>query len=166
MLKVITALFLSLSLIGTNIYAQMPGGGMTPPDFDAQKAAGIYTYDFDEVVRKLKINDKESREQVAEALKIFNTKMDQLSYANTATFKELEDEFDRNVKIAMQNRDRSQMNGVKAKIEKTIPPLRMQVKEEEKVLNESLSKVFSEKQYKKWLNYQKKQDKSQFPANS
>jgi hypothetical protein len=50
-----------------------------------------------------------------------------LSIEHASTFQELEDEFDRNVQIAMQRRDRSQMNGVKAKIQQVIPPIRMQV---------------------------------------
>ena len=72
------------------------------------------------------------------------------------TFKELDAEFDRNVQIAMQNRDRSQMNGVKAKIKEIIPPIRKQVAVEEKVLNEEMALVLDDKQNEKWLKYQKR----------
>jgi uncharacterized protein YaiL (DUF2058 family) len=67
--------------------------------------------------------------------------VDELSFANAATFQELEDEFDRNVQIAMQKRDRSQMNGVKAKIQQLIPPIRKQVMDEEEVLNRTDGRV-------------------------
>ena len=45
------------------------------------------------------------------------------------------------------------MDGVKAKIEKTIPPIRLEVQKHEEKLNGTLEKVLSEKQYKEWLRY-------------
>jgi preprotein translocase subunit Sec63 len=68
---------------------------------------------------------------------------------------DLEKEFDKNVKIAIQNRDRSQMSGMKIKIKKIIPPIRYEVFEHEKVLNEALESILTEKQNNKWLKYQK-----------
>jgi hypothetical protein len=64
------------------------------------------------------------------------------------------DEFDKNVQIAMQRRDRSQMDGVKAKIKQVIPPIRKQVVAEEKVLNDAMAMLLTEKQNVKWLKYQ------------
>jgi hypothetical protein len=76
-------------------------------------------------------------------------------FEHASTFQELEGEFDRNVQIAMQRRDRSQMNGVKAKIQEVIPPIRMQVAAEEKILNDVMAMLLTEKQNDKWLKYQK-----------
>lgn len=156
MSKVSIAMLFSLSLFITNAYSQMPGGSTTPPDFNAAKAAGIIIYDFDDVVNKLKVKDEGDQKKIAEALKIYNTKIDKLSFTHAFTFKELEDEFDRNVKIAMQNRDRSQMNGVRAKIQETIPPIKKVVTAEEEQLNEAMAKILTEKQNGKWLKYQKR----------
>jgi hypothetical protein len=81
-------------------------------------------------------------------------KFDELSIEHASTFQELEDEFDRNVQIAMQRRDRSQMDGVKAKIQQLIPPIRKQILAEEKILNEIWQWYLTEKQNNKWLKYQ------------
>lgn len=80
-----------------------------------------------------------------------------LSFEHAATFRALEETFDRNVQIAMQRRDRSQMDGVKATIQEVIPPIKMEVAAEEKILNETMATVLSEQQNRKWLNYQKRQ---------
>lgn len=154
MSRILIAFALSLSFIVSDATAQ---GRMTPPEFDAEKAAGIFIYDLDKVVKKLKITDEESQLKVAEHLKAYNTKMDELSFEHASTFQELEDTFDKNVQIAMQNRDRSQMNGVKAQIQSIIPPIRKQVVAEEQVLNEAMANILTEKQNKKWLKYQKRQ---------
>jgi hypothetical protein len=69
----------------------------------------------------------------------YNSKMYELSILHAATFQKLEADFDRNVQIAMRNRDRSQMNGVKAEIQRIIPPIRMQVQNEEKLLNDAMA---------------------------
>jgi hypothetical protein len=61
-----------------------------PPDFNAEKAAGIFEYDIDEVIKKLKISDESDKRQLTEALKIYNGKMFDLSIEHASTFKELE----------------------------------------------------------------------------
>jgi hypothetical protein len=127
-----------------------------PPDFNAQKAAGIFQYDIDKVMKSLKISDDTTKQKISEALIAYNNEMFQLSTEHASTFQELEDEFDRNVQIAMQRRDRSQMDGVKAKIERIIPPIRMQVATEEKILNDAMAMILTEKQNEKWLKYQRR----------
>jgi hypothetical protein len=47
------------------------------------------------------------------------------------------------------------MKGVKAEIQRIIPPIRMQVLDEEKLLNAAMAKFLTENQNKKWLKYQK-----------
>jgi len=59
------------------------------------------------------------------------------------------------MKIAIQNRDRSQMNSIKVKIKQIIPPIRYEVSEHEKILNGAIKSLLTEKQNKKWLKYQK-----------
>ncbi|MEM9717794.1 MAG: hypothetical protein AAGA10_01005 [Bacteroidota bacterium] len=147
-------LMLCLSLLASLSIGQMAGGGMAPPEFHAEKAAGIFYYDADQVIKKMKITDEQDKLKVIEALFAYNGKMSELSTENAPVFRELENEFNRNVKIAMQNRDRSQMDGVREKIKGTIPPIKMQVFEVEKVLNNTMRLILSDKQNKKWLKYQ------------
>ncbi|PWD97612.1 hypothetical protein [Marinilabilia rubra] len=149
----LSTIILSLGIFMSNIYAQMPGN-MSPPDFNAEKAAGIFEYDIEKVIKKLKIIDDSIKSKVSESLNHYNSKIYELSILHAATFQKLEADFDRNVQIAMRNRDRNQMNGVKAEIQKIIPPIRMQVQNEEKLLNAAMTEILTEKQNKKWLRYQ------------
>ncbi|MEL6132254.1 MAG: hypothetical protein AAFR59_02690 [Bacteroidota bacterium] len=153
--KLILSLFLAFSLFTPRLQAQSPSGGMTPPEFDGKKAAGIYTYKVEKVLRKLKVKDEVSRQKVEAALNAYNSKMDTLSAEYAPIFEELENTFDRNVQIAMQNRDRSQMSGIISQIREVIPPIKLQVGKEEKNLNEVMGEVLSEKQKEKWLKYQR-----------
>ena len=126
---------------------------MSPPDFNAIETAGLIKYDSDKVIRKLKILEDSIKRLVSKHIQTYNQEMDNLLLIHGKTLENLEKEFDKNVKIAMQNRDRSQMNGVKAKIEKTIPPIRLEVQKHKDVLNEGIKVLLTDKQYKKWLRF-------------
>jgi hypothetical protein len=153
MKKSITTILLVLGILISNLYGQMPGD-MSPPDFNAEKAAGIFQYDIEKVIKKMKIIDDSLIAKVTESLNNYNSKMNSLSLLHATTFQELEADFDKNVQIAMSNRDRSQMDGVKAKIQRIIPPIRKQVQEYEELLNNKMANYLTESQNKKWLRYQ------------
>jgi hypothetical protein len=53
MKKTITALILALGVLISNVYGQMPGY-MSPPDFNPEKATGIFEYDIEKVIKKIK----------------------------------------------------------------------------------------------------------------
>lgn len=154
-LKYLILLFTAVFFANTS-FAQM-----SPPDFNAVEAAGLIKYDSDKVIKKLKIQKDSVKTLVSKYIQTYNQEIDNLIFIHGNTLKELENEFDRNVKIAFQNRDRSQMDGVKAKIKQTIPPIRYEVNEFEKALNERLAQILTEKENKKWLKYQK----SKKPSN-
>jgi hypothetical protein len=142
-----------LGILISTLYGQMPGS-MSPPDFNAEKAAGIFQYDIEKVIKKLKIVDDSAKVKISESLIEYNNKMYELSVLHSATFQKLEADFDSNVQIAMRNRDRDQMNGVKAEIQRIIPPIRMKVQKEEKLLNDKMANFLTEKQNNKWIRYQ------------
>jgi hypothetical protein len=160
MKRIITLSIICLSIIASNLYGQN-SGGMSPPDFSAEKAAGIFQYDIDEVIKKIKVDDTIRQYKVTAALSEYNRKMEELSLLNASKFRNLEDDFNRNVQIAMRNRDRSQMDGFKAEIQRIIPPIRNQVIQQEKALNESMALIVSDQQYQKWLKYQERKRKSE-----
>jgi len=166
MVKTIISLIVGMSLLIFDLQAQSPGGGMTPPDFDAEKAAGIFQYDIDKVLKKLKVKETLGQQAVTEALATHNGKMTALSFTHAATFKELENAFDQNVQIAMQNRDRSQMYGVLSMIKEILPPIKRQVEAEERILNETLATVLSEKQTEKWVKYQRRKRSNSFDPSA
>ncbi len=155
MSKVKLTLCIGFCLLLRSAYCQMPGGAMSPPDFDAARAAGIFNYDIEKVIKKLKLKDSPLKKEATEALYVYNIKMSELSSEHALTFRKLNDDFDRNVQIAMQRRDPSVMQEVRAEIEANIPPIRQEVAKHEKILNEAMASFLSDEQNKKWLKYQK-----------
>jgi len=135
-----------------------------PPDFSAKKAAGLITYNPETVLRKLKIENEQTIKAVITALEQYNMQIYQLSDTHNATLQELDEYFSRQVKIAMQRRERSQMDGVKLKISETIPPIRQEVNKHEIDLNEAMKSTLEAKQFNKWLKYQDNK-KPNVPAN-
>ncbi len=158
MSKLVIALFFVFSISSLASQAQNPRGGMAPPEFDAEEAAGLISFDIDEVIKKLKVSETGDKRRVAEALSAYNVKVYELSVTHGATLQNLEAEFDENVKIAMQNRDRSRMNGVRERIKLIIPPIRKEVMAAENVLNQSMATILDDKQNKSWLKYQRRQN--------
>ncbi len=154
----------SLSFLISSTYGQVPGGGMTPPEFHAEEAAGIFYYDSDKVTKKLKITDEVNKQKAMEALFVYNERMSELSAENASDFKKLEDAFNEKIQIAFQNRDRSVMNEVRAEIQTKIPPIRQQVNDQEIILNDAMEVILTDKQNKKWLKYQRQQ-KGSTPFN-
>ena len=127
------------------------------PDFDAGEVAGIVTYDTEKVIKKIKVEDGNLKQFVAKSIEAYNMEMYQLSDAHAATFQKLNAYFERQVQVAIRNRDKSQMNGFKAKVRETIPPIKKEVIEHEKELNDAMQSVLDDKQFHKWLKYQKSQ---------
>ncbi|MEO1253355.1 MAG: hypothetical protein AAFY41_00535 [Bacteroidota bacterium] len=127
------------------------------PDFDAEKAAGIVTYDTEKVIKKLKVEDLKAKQSIAKSIEQYNMKMYELSDTHAATFQELNAYFERQVQVAIRNRDRSQMDGFKTKVKETIPPIKKEVIVHENALNESMQSLLDDKQFNKWMKYQKSQ---------
>jgi len=118
-----------------------------PPNFDAKKAAGLVTYESEKVIKKLKISDEDTKKSIVLALETFNMEIYELSDEHSNQLQELDEYFDRQIKVAMQRRDRSQMDGVKTQIGETIPPIRQQVATHEEVLNTAMKAELDSKQY-------------------
>lgn len=136
----------------TSFYASAQMSG--PPDFDAKKAAGLIQYDYSRVIKKLKVEEDTSKAAIIKIIDDFNVKIYNLLSIHGNVLEDLDAEFDRNVKIAMAERDPSRMNGTKAKIKQTIPPIRKEALVHEKWINDAMSKLLDDKQQKKWLRYQ------------
>ena len=149
-------LLLTFSIFSQTLTAQVSGRGITPPEFNAMEKAGIIKYDLEKTIKKLKNTEDSIIKEITEYIQIYNIEMDKLLFLHSKTLEDLEIIFHRNLKIAIQNRDQSQMNLIKYKIEQIIPPIRNEVNKQEKLLNKYMKRLLTEKQNKKWLKYQKK----------
>lgn len=168
-------IYLAILLLNINFYAQRSGGGggrgggmqnqqgqqnsSKPRVFKSTEAAGLFSYDVEKVIKKLKVKDETTEASIAKLLKDYNFEIKEITLLNAEKFQD----FDKLVNAEMQIRRSSgnqrssnnEDNGIREKIQKALRPIRSEVMEKEEKLNEDLEALLSKKQYKKWLKYQK-----------
>ena len=132
-----------------------------PQKFNASDFSGIFYYDLEAVSKKIKIKNDAVKSRVHKALRTYNDKVKEISFLNSIALKEL----DVVVNSKTQSLDDRIENRIKMrkKLDGLIRPIRRKIKESEALLNNSLEGVLSEKQFKKWLKYQKKITKTRMP---
>ncbi|QXP68395.1 hypothetical protein [Polaribacter sp. AHE13PA] len=167
-------LLILVTFLTFNLFAQPPGGGgggrsqgQRPQSnevkevkkFSANDVAGLFYYDIDEVIKKIKVKDEEKQYSVKKALKNYNFRIKEIKFLNSAKFSDL----DIFMNSMTKEKDNDASQEMRKKVEEIIRPVRDSVHEYEKELNEILVGILSEKQQKKWLKYQKKKVESLQP---
>ncbi|WP_298496561.1 hypothetical protein [uncultured Algibacter sp.] len=161
------------------------GGGMQErqerPEFNASQIAGIFSYDDNEAVKKIKIKRKEKELilNVKKAINKYNNNIQEIALLNKDNFDTLNVFVNNIMKFAMTNRGQQQSNSgmqrgggmqddydmqnndsrdvmrnVMRLSKEKIKPAKMAVNKEEIKLNKKLESILDEKQYQKWLKYQ------------
>lgn len=139
-------------------------------EFKASEAAGVFYYDVEKVVKKIKVKDESTKNKVKTALNNYNFKVKEIAFLNSDKFNDLDE-----VMKTMKGSNRGQLNrnennddedlenpitnkkeGIRGKVQNVIRPIRSEIRENEKILNETLEGILSKKQNKKWLTYQEK----------
>ena len=117
----------------------------------AKEISGIFYYDVDEVIKKVKIKDDDKKYSVTKALRNYNFKVKEILFLNAEKFTDL----DLLMNAISNERDSESNKNIREKVREVTRPIKENVHEHEKELNEILRGVLSEKQDKKWLKYQK-----------
>lgn len=184
-------LLIALLLANFSYYAQGQRGGNgvgRPPqnqnrqggnerevkEFKASDIAGIFYYDVEKVIKKIKVKDEQTQNKVKKALKDYNFKIKEIAFLNSDKFNDLDEimkmqkgknkrQGNRNNNNDLENPVTNQKEGIRSKVQKVIRPVREEIRQNEVILNETLTAFLSEKQNKKWLKYQKKQKEELAP---
>ena len=93
--------------------AQTNQGGFFNREFNPEEIAGIIKHDAQKVIKKLKITKESTTKEIVKQLQDYNAKMDELLVIHSKTLEDLKIEFSKNIQIAIQNRDRTQMSEVR-----------------------------------------------------
>lgn len=169
-------IYFILLLLSFSLFAQPPGGGSSrnggrqnqnqqnqenrkPKQFKASEAAGVFYYDIDEVLKKIKIKDDKKQYSIRKALKEYNFKVKEISFLNSEKFSEL----DIAMKSIPKSRDNDSRMEMRKRVEELIRPIRKEIHQNEIELNKVFESLLSPKQKKKWLKYQKKKKQSLKP---
>lgn len=168
-------LLLALITFG-NLKAQMMNGGMqnqrqrqmmqTPekapePNFDVELYLGIVVYDIEKTANKISVKlTSDEGKTFSDILTNYNNKIKQIKRINSFTLnssKELVENFQKN---AIKNRDFSNQAEVQKKLAADLKPISETLKTEDQKLDADIKKMLSEKQYEKWIKFNKKLNKS------
>ena len=136
---------------GNQQYSQ--GNQEKPKKITPEMMAGILMYDYDEVIKKLKIKDEKTQLNVERAINRYNNKINEIKTFSIDVFSKIKYIIDEKTANS-QNSNIDDFMEARYQIKDMLKPIQEKVDEQQKVLNESLAKDLSEKQNKKWLKYQ------------
>ena len=170
-----------ITFLTFNLFGQPPGGGggrgqqgqeqqaEEIKKFSASDAAGLFYYEVEKVIKKIKVKDEKKQYQVKKALRNYNFKIKEILFLNSEKFSDLDLVINSLPKLSKQERnqsseDNSEENTDKREIiENIIGPVREEVHINESELNQVLEEILSEKQQKKWIKYQNSKKESLKP---
>ena len=118
--------------------------------------AGIFYYDIDDVIKKIKIKEEKKQNTVKKLLKNYNFKIKEIALLNSKKLTDL----DVIVKSTSSFKDNQTRIVVRKKVEEIIQPISKKINENKLKLNKFLASGLSKKQFKKWIKYQKNQQQS------
>lgn len=169
-------IFLLTLITFSNLKAQMMNGGMqnqrqrqmmqTPekaPEskFDVELYLGFVVYDIEKTANKISIElTSDEGKSFLDVLTNYNNKINQIKRINSFTLnnsKELVENFQKN---AIKTRDFSNQVEVQKKLAADLKPISETLKTEDQKLDADIKKLLSEKQYQKWIKFNKKLNKS------
>ncbi|WP_457610111.1 hypothetical protein [Lutibacter sp.] len=171
-MKSLTSALIFILFFNTPIFSQQRGNHGNSSQQAAQQKiipenmAGIISYDIDEVIKKLKIKKTPTRNIVSNAISTHNNKINELKTFNYETFDNVKSFLTKKRNEAKLSRDFTILKEARMKANEMLAPIRKKVIAQKNILNTTLKKEFSEKQFKKWLKYQQNKLKELKPKNT
>ncbi len=164
-------LFLFITIHTCFFYGQAPQGEKPKPiKFVASDRCGILYYEAQEVAENIKVKDDTDQfYDMAKALRKYNGKVKEVAFLNSKKFKELDVLINKALhkkedQIADLDAEAAKKKQQETKeLIKVIPETRKKILEFEIELTKKLKEILKEKQFKKWLKYHKKKQRSLHP---
>lgn len=159
-----------LLIIQSIVFFGQQGGGEAPkpPKFISSDRVGIIYYEIEEVAENVKIKeDSDQFYDVAKIIRNYNRNVKEVAFLNSDNFKKLDDKINKalqrgnvaDLSPEVKERERKEFEDLKD----VIPNASKKIIEHKLKLNKALKSVLKEKQFKKWLKYQKKMKKTLLP---
>ena len=135
------------------------------PKFEVKKYLGIVIYDIKKVAKKssIKLSSKEGKE-FSKVLTKYNKDLRDITRINSFLLRSTKEMVENYQKNAMKSGDFSKQVQIQKKMNERLKPIGNTLKEEDKKLDKTMIALLSEKQYKKWIKYNKKMYKV-FPVD-
>ncbi|NQW37136.1 MAG: hypothetical protein HQ471_09040 [Flavobacteriales bacterium] len=163
-------------LFNTHLFSQgqSKGNGQNHPQenksedsrFSPEKMTQIVFYDTEEITKKIKLKDKGKKAQVSLAFEDFNDKMTEIKAFDSESLTFAKIYWEKKTKEAQQSGDRFILQEAQVRVKEMLAPLRKKITAQNILLDATLKKTLSEKQYDKWLKYQKSKLRPKTPSQS
>lgn len=130
------------------------------PNFEIEKYLGIVVYDIEKAAKKSKIK-LSSNEGIlfSKTLKEYNKVLKDFTRINSFLLRSTKEMVENYQKSAAKTGDFSKQPEIVKTMNENLEPISNTLKTEDKKLDATMKSILSEKQYKKWINYNKKLNK-------
>lgn len=128
------------------------------PNFNVERYVGIVIYDdIKKAAKKSSIKLSSAEGKVfSKTLISYNKQVKDIKRINSFTLKSTKEMVENFQKMAMKSGDFSNQIEIQKKMTESLKPIAETLKVEDKKLDKSIKEILSEKQYKKWIKYNKK----------
>lgn len=133
------------------------------PEVNPELMAGIIMYDTDEALKKIKVKKEPQKVIVIKAISLYNNKINEIKTFNYITFNNIKSYITKKLNEVQLTKDYRSMEEVRMKVKDMIDPVKEKVKNQKTILNETLEKELSAKQYKNWGKFQRSELKKLQP---
>ncbi|MBU3011459.1 hypothetical protein KO506_08595 [Polaribacter vadi] len=127
------------------------------PDFKIERYLGIVIYDIEKAAKKsgIKLSSDEGK-KFSSLLTTYNKEIKDIRRINSFTLKSTKEMIDNYQKNVAKTGDFSNQTKVRLEMASNLKPISDTLKKEDKELDKSIKALLSEKQYKKWIKYNRK----------
>lgn len=132
-------------------------------DINPENMAGVIMYDADEAIKKIKIKKDPKKIIFKRSLSTYNNKINEIKTFNYLVFKDVKSFIIKKTNEVKLTKDYRSMKDARLKIQEMLDPIRSKIQVQDSILNTSLEKELTAKEYKNWTKYKKNQLKKLQP---
>lgn len=127
------------------------------PNFQVEKYLGIVIYDIEKAAKKssIKLSSEEGK-KFKTLLTKYNKEIKDIRRINSFTLRSTKEMMENFQKNAQKNGDFSDRTKVQKKMVENLTPISETLRTKDRALDISIKEILSEKQYKKWIKYNRK----------
>lgn len=127
------------------------------PNFQVEKYLGIVIYDIEKAAKKssIKLSSEEGK-KFKTLLTKYNKEIKDIRRINSFTLRSTKEMMENFQKNAQKNGDFSDRTKVQKKMIENLTPISETLRTKDRALDKSIKEILSEKQYKKWIKYNRK----------
>lgn len=131
------------------------------PNFKVKEFIGIIVYDIEKATKKTGVKKASKKgKEFSKILIEYNKETKDITRINSFLLRSTKEMVESFQKSAMKNRDYSDQARVQKEMISRLKPIGEAIKEEDKKLNTAIKNLLTEKQYKKWIKYNRKKNKT------